>query len=80
MPASLKSFKDGGVEFVEYSEAKTEQVNAIDSASEVGLRNPDYRKNLIDVARGAKDGDLKSLFADLGKRWDEARKSADAGS
>ncbi|MFF6994587.1 ABC transporter substrate-binding protein [Streptomyces sp. NPDC008313] len=76
MPATLKSFVDNDVNFVERSELKTGQVNEIDKAAEIGLNTPDYRQKLVDIARGAQKGDLKDYFAELDKKWNEAAKTA----
>ncbi|MFK4066377.1 ABC transporter substrate-binding protein [Streptomyces sp. NPDC029674] len=78
LPDVLKPYLDNDVKLVERSEAKTEDVNTIDNASEIGLAKPDYRQKLIDMARGARDGDLRSYFDDLNKRWADA--AAAAGS
>ncbi|CAM5335871.1 hypothetical protein STENM36S_03692 [Streptomyces tendae] len=75
MPATLKDYVDNDVKLIERSEAKTADVNAIDNASEIGLNKPDYRKKLIDIARGATDGSLEDYFDDLNKRWSEARQT-----
>ncbi|MFF9313841.1 ABC transporter substrate-binding protein [Streptomyces sp. NPDC014748] len=75
MPATLKEYVDNDVTMVERSEADTAQVNAIDNASEIGLNKQDYRQKLIDIARGAQKGSLKDYFADLNKRWAEARQT-----
>ncbi|MFJ6437548.1 ABC transporter substrate-binding protein [Streptomyces sp. NPDC091416] len=76
MPDTLKDFVDNDVTFTERSESDTAKVNDIDKASEIGLNTPDYRQKLIDIARGAEDGNLKDYFAGLDKRWDEAAKTA----
>lgn len=76
MPDTLKDFVDNDVTFVERSESRTGQVNAIDNAAEIGLNTPDYRQKLVDIARGAQSGSLQEFFADLDKRWDEAAKTA----
>ncbi|MET9775594.1 extracellular solute-binding protein [Streptomyces sp. NPDC006367] len=76
MPDTLKGYVDNDVKMVERSEAKTAEVNAVDNASEIGLAKPDYRQKLIDIARGAVDGSLDDYFADLNKRWSEARQTA----
>lgn len=76
MPATLKEFTDNDVTFVERSEANTAEVNAIDNAAEIGLYKPDYRQKLVDIARGAQKGSLKDYFADLDKRWAEAKRTA----
>jgi ABC-type glycerol-3-phosphate transport system substrate-binding protein len=75
MPDTLKDFVDNDVRFVERSEAKTGEVNAIDNAAEVGLNKPDYRQKLVDLARGAQKGSLDAYLADLDKRWNEAART-----
>ncbi|MFF4716955.1 ABC transporter substrate-binding protein [Streptomyces eurythermus] len=76
MPGTLKDFVDNDVTFLERSEAKTGEVNAIDNAAEIGLNKPDYRQKLVDLARGAQHGSLDDYFADLDKRWNEAARTA----
>ncbi|MGW8992955.1 ABC transporter substrate-binding protein [Streptomyces zhihengii] len=76
MPPSLKDFVDGEVTFVERSEARTATVNAVDEAAGIGLNEPGYRRKLIDIARGAREGSLDDYFAGLDKRWDEAAETA----
>ncbi|MFF9060301.1 ABC transporter substrate-binding protein [Streptomyces sp. NPDC101213] len=75
MPSTLEDFVDNDVTFLERSEAKTGEVNAIDNAAEIGLNKPDYRQKLVDLARGAQKGDLEDFFADLDKRWNEAART-----
>ncbi|MEE1941010.1 extracellular solute-binding protein [Streptomyces sp. TRM 70361] len=76
MPETLRPYVDNDVEFIERSEARTGEVNTVDNASEIGLAKPDYRKKLVDIARGAQDGDLEGYFAELNKRWSEAVRTA----
>ncbi|MEV5885194.1 extracellular solute-binding protein [Streptomyces sp. NPDC052020] len=76
MPDTLKDLVDNDVTFVERSDAKVAQVNAIDNAAEIGLNKPDYRQQLVDLARGARKGSLEDFFADLDKRWNEAAVAA----
>ncbi|WP_432824557.1 ABC transporter substrate-binding protein [Dactylosporangium sp. CA-092794] len=76
MPPALQPFTAAGVTFIELSQAGSAKLTKIDNASEVGISKPDYRQKLVDTARGAAPGDLKSVFADLSKRWTEAAKSA----
>ncbi|GAA4051356.1 extracellular solute-binding protein [Nonomuraea soli] len=73
LPSSLTPFEEAGVTFVRMDDKRAEQVDTIDKASEIGLGSPDYRQNIVDVARGAAKGDLNGIFADLNKRWAEAR-------
>jgi len=80
LPAELQPLTDSGATLIELSQAKFGEVNDIDNASEVGLNKPDYRQHLVDVARGAADGDLNTVFAEIGKKWVTAAKDAGAGS
>lgn len=72
LPDVLKPYLDNDVKLVERSEARTEDVNAIDNAAEIGLAKQDYRQKLVDIARGARDGDLRGYFDDLNERWADA--------
>lgn len=76
MPVTLKPYEDNDVRYIERSEAKTGQVNAIDNASEIGLSKQDYRQRLIDIARGAQKGSLDGYFDELDERWGEASAAA----
>jgi raffinose/stachyose/melibiose transport system substrate-binding protein len=76
IPETLKDYTDNDVKMVERSEAKTAEVNAVDNASEIGLNKQDYRQKLVDLARGAQKGSLQDYFAELNKRWAQARKTA----
>lgn len=71
-PDVLAPFTEAGVRFVELSQADTAKVNSIDDASEIGLRKPEYRQHLIDVARGAAPGDLQGTFDELNGKWADA--------
>ncbi|MDX3707988.1 ABC transporter substrate-binding protein [Streptomyces europaeiscabiei] len=75
LPEVLKPYEEQGVELIELDDTAGGTVKDIDSASEVGIYGPAYRQELIDLARGAKDGDVDDFLADLGKRWTEARKT-----
>ncbi|MEU5313569.1 ABC transporter substrate-binding protein [Streptomyces sp. NPDC021562] len=76
LPATLKPYTDAGVKLIEVSQSRTGQVNAIDDAAEIGLNKPDYRQKLVDLARGAQQGDLKDYLRELGKKWTEAAKNS----
>ncbi|MBP6997664.1 MAG: extracellular solute-binding protein [Phycicoccus sp.] len=76
LPATLQEFSDLDVTLVELAPAPADQVglvDEIDKTSEVGLYAPDYRRALIDVARGAAPGTLDSIFDDLNAKWAAAR-------
>lgn len=76
LPDMLKPQEAAGVKFLQLSFAKSALVDEINDESEVGLKTPDYRKKLIDIARGAQDGSLSGLFDDQSGKWAEAVKAA----
>ncbi|MPY56887.1 ABC transporter substrate-binding protein [Streptomyces spongiae] len=75
LPEVLKPYEDAGVKLIELDDAEGGTVKEIDNASEVGIYKPDYRQDLVDLARGARKGSLDDFLADLGKRWTEAAQS-----
>jgi hypothetical protein len=44
-------------------------LNEVSSDSQIDLYGPIYRQKLVDIARGAADGDKESYFAELNERW-----------
>lgn len=76
LPEVLQPYEDAGVKLIELDDAKGAEVKEIDNQSEVGIYKPDYRQDLVDLARGARKGSLDDFLGDLGKRWEEARKSS----
>ncbi|MFK0119475.1 ABC transporter substrate-binding protein [Streptomyces sp. NPDC090994] len=76
LPGLLKPYQEAGVKLIDLDDSKGAEVKAIDNASEVGIYQPDYRQDLVDLARGAADGDLESFFGRLSEKWNEARKTA----
>lgn len=75
-PSTLADFTAAGVEYVELTPApagKEGLVQRIDSAAEIGLWEPKYRQRLVDAARGAKKETKEEIFADLNKRWAQAK-------
>jgi ABC-type glycerol-3-phosphate transport system substrate-binding protein len=75
LPDTMAPFTAAGVQFITLSQAKSGLVSKIDNDSEVGIGKPDYRQNLVDVARGAAGGSLAAIFADLSKRWHAAQQT-----
>ncbi|MGW0823090.1 ABC transporter substrate-binding protein [Streptomyces sp. NPDC002845] len=75
LPEVLRPYEEAGVKFIEVDDAQGGTVKEIDNASEVGIYQPDYRQDLVDLARGAKDGSLEDFLDDLGRRWTEAQQS-----
>lgn len=75
-PDTLKDFEAFGVEQVELAPAPAGE-ESLDSdiynEAEIDLFGDQYRRNLIDVARGAASGDRLSFFEDLNSRWNAAR-------
>jgi raffinose/stachyose/melibiose transport system substrate-binding protein len=75
-PATLADFEGGGVEYVELAALPADQATAetdITSESEIDLWGQIYRQKLIDIARGAADGDKASYFAELNTNWAAAQ-------
>jgi len=78
VPAILADFTTAGVEYLELTPApagKETLENDIVSASEIDLTGNIYRAKLVDIARGAAQGDKASYFAELNKKWADAVKS-----
>ncbi|WP_243229520.1 ABC transporter substrate-binding protein [Microbacterium sp. CIAB417] len=72
LPESLSDFEAAGVKLMEINAApagKEGLLNEVSSDSQIDLYGPIYRQKLIDVARGAADGDKDSYFAELNERW-----------
>ncbi|MFK4837429.1 ABC transporter substrate-binding protein [Microbacterium sp. ZW T2_14] len=72
LPDSLTDFEAAGVELMEINPApagKEGLLNEVSSDSQIDLYGPIYRQKLIDIARGAADGDKDSYFAELNERW-----------
>lgn len=77
-PTTLSEFDELGVEYVELAPAPEGEeglVNEIDNQSEIGLWSPDYRRRIVDAARGASGETKVQVFDDLNGRWAEARAS-----
>lgn len=75
-PDSLADFADLGVTYLELAPdpvGKEAVINDIANEAEIDLFGNTYRQKIIDVARGAADGDKESVFADLNQRWAAAR-------
>ena len=76
LPAVMKPYEDAGVKFIEVDDSKGARVKSIDNQSETGIYAPEYRQNLVDLARGARKGSLDDFFSDLSERWTEAQKTS----
>jgi ABC-type glycerol-3-phosphate transport system substrate-binding protein len=75
LPGILEPYEEKGVKLIDLDDSKGAEVKSIDNQSEVGIYKPDYRQELVDLARGAREGSLDDYFGDLGERWAEARNS-----
>ncbi|MER5841592.1 ABC transporter substrate-binding protein [Streptomyces prasinus] len=75
LPEILRPYQDAGVELIDLDDTKGAEVKSLDNSSEVGIYKPDYRQDLVDLARGAREGGLDDFLDDLGARWAEARTS-----
>lgn len=74
-PATLSDFADLGVEYIEVTPRPSGEdslITDIANDAEITLFGNEYRQQLIDTARGARDGDKDSFFADLNTRWAQA--------
>ncbi|MGP2438364.1 ABC transporter substrate-binding protein [Streptomyces sp. JW3] len=76
LPDLLGPYQEAGVKLIDLDDALGAEVKAIDNASEVGIYQPDYRQDLVDLARGAADGDLAGFFEELSEKWNAARQAA----
>ena len=75
-PEALADFEAFGVEEVELAPAPQGEeslLSDIYNEAEIDLAGDQYRRQFVDVARGAADGDKESFFADLNERWAAAR-------
>ncbi|MFF8953311.1 ABC transporter substrate-binding protein [Streptomyces sp. NPDC014940] len=75
LPGTLEAFADNDVTMIPQHQRNLAEVNSIDKASEIGITAQDYRQKLVDVARGAADGDMDSYFDELNGKWSEARQT-----
>ncbi|MBC7725549.1 MAG: carbohydrate ABC transporter substrate-binding protein [Burkholderiaceae bacterium] len=78
-PSTLDDFTEADVQYVELDAAKKPSLDSdIYNKAEIDLFGSIYRQKLVDIARGAADGDKKSYFADLNKRWAEAKSEVES--
>jgi ABC-type glycerol-3-phosphate transport system substrate-binding protein len=78
LPDVLGPYRDAGVRILDLDDSRGAEVKSIDNRSEVGIYKPDYRQDLVDLARGARKGGLDDFLDDLGERW--TRTQAELGS
>ncbi|MFD5844217.1 ABC transporter substrate-binding protein [Streptomyces chartreusis] len=75
LPDVLAPYEERGVELLDLDDTKGAEVKAIDNRSEVGINKPDYRQDLVDLARGATKGSLDDFLAGLAKKWTDTQAS-----
>lgn len=75
LPTIMKPYEEAGVKIVDLDDTKGAVVKSIDNQSEIGIYKPDYRQDLVDLARGATKGDLDDFLDDLGEKWTETQQS-----
>ncbi|MFD8045159.1 ABC transporter substrate-binding protein [Streptomyces chartreusis] len=75
LPDVLAPYEEQGVELLDLDDTKGAEVKAIDNRSEVGINKPDYRQDLVDLARGATKGSLDDFLAGLAKKWTDTQAS-----
>ncbi|MEV4776673.1 extracellular solute-binding protein [Microbacterium sp. LTA6] len=72
LPANLGDFTVEKVELMETNPAPAGEeslLSDVSNDSQIDLWGQIYRQKLVDVARGAADGDKESYFAELNERW-----------
>ena len=78
LPESLTDFEAAGVELMEINPApagKEALLTETANEAQIDLYGPIYRQKLVDIARGAADGDKESYFAELNDKWGAAVES-----
>ncbi|MET9444061.1 ABC transporter substrate-binding protein [Streptomyces sp. NPDC006610] len=76
LPEVLAPYEEAGVKLIELDDSAGAKVKEIDSLSEVGIYAPDYRQDLVDLARGARKGSLEDFLGGLSEKWSAAQKNA----
>lgn len=72
LPENLSAFTEAGVELIEPAAAPEGKESLLsDVANEAGIDiyGQVYRQKLVDIARGAADGDKASYFEELNGKW-----------
>jgi raffinose/stachyose/melibiose transport system substrate-binding protein len=76
MPSTLAGLTAAKTEFIEFNPAPKGQeglADKIGNAAEIALYDGKYRQGIVDAARGAKNQSKDQIFADLNKKWAQAR-------
>lgn len=72
LPSTLAAFEELNVQLISQNPAPEGEegwVSNIDSEAEVGLYSPNFKRRIVDAARGNTDETLDDIFADLNSRW-----------
>jgi ABC-type glycerol-3-phosphate transport system substrate-binding protein len=75
LPANLKDLEEAGVVLIEPAAApagKESLLSDVANEAQIDLYGQVYRQKLVDIARGAADGDKASYFAELNDKWGAA--------
>ncbi len=75
LPENLSAMADAGVELMETNPAPEGEeglLDAVANEARIDLYGSNYRQELVDIARGAAEGDKDSYFAELNDRWGAA--------
>ena len=76
LPPSLADFNTFQVELFEmapWPKGSESKDLKIDKEAEIGITDAKYRQRIVDAARGAKKETKDAIFADLNKKWADAR-------
>jgi len=76
LPDNLAGLTEEGVELIELTPAPAGEealFNNIADGAQIDIWGNIYRQKLVDIARGAADGDFDSYIAELNTRWAESR-------
>ncbi|NEE00686.1 ABC transporter substrate-binding protein [Phytoactinopolyspora halotolerans] len=76
LPDTLQDFEPLDIEFFELTpppEGEETLYSDIFKTAEIDLDGWLYNQEMIDIARGAADGDKESYFSELNQRWSDAR-------
>lgn len=72
LPENLSGFEEAGVELIEPAQApegKESLLSDVSNEAGIDVYGQIYRQKLVDIARGAADGDKSSYFAELNTKW-----------
>lgn len=78
MPETLAAFDELGVELIADEPAPTEENglwNQIDQESEIGFWSQNFKQRIIEAGIGNRDETIEDIFAELNKKWNDARKT-----